>query len=99
MSESLQEREMLYAAKKKVKKLKSLYLNFILFVGVNCLILLNYVLPASVSSNNYYYLVVLWGAYLMYSSFTVIGSFWIFSDDWEENKIQEILHEMQSKES
>ena len=99
MTDSLSNRELLFLAKRKVKRIKSLYLNFIVFVCVNCLIVVNHFLPANVSNNNYYWIIVLWAGYLLYHFCTLFESFWIFSERWEQKKIQKELKKLQESES
>lgn len=99
MSDGLSESELLFIARRKVQRIKSLYLNFLLFLAVNALIVVNHFLPANVSNNNYYWLIVLWGGYLLYHCCTLFESFWIFSSRWEEKKTQKELEKLRKREA
>lgn len=85
------EKERIFSAKKKVKKMRTLYLNAFAFLMVNVFIVIDSYLPPSVNENHYYILLVIWGVWLGYTALKVSGRFWIFSEKWEKKEIEKVL--------
>lgn len=85
------EQQQVFAAKKKVKKIRSLYLNIFAFLAINLFLFIDNYLPNNMGSNYYLLLLVLWGGWLCYSCLKTFGNFWIFSDKWERKTLRRLL--------
>jgi hypothetical protein len=85
------EKEQVFAAKKKVKRIRALYLHLFAFVALNLFLFIDRYLPSEVGSNYYYFILVLWGVWLAYSCLKVFGNFWIFSEKWEKKMFRRLL--------
>lgn len=85
------EQQQVFVAKKKVKKLRSLYLNIFAFVALNLFLFIDNYLPSNAGNNYFVLFLTIWGGWLGYSFLKVYGNFWIFSEQWERKTFRKVL--------
>lgn len=85
------EQQQVFVAKKKVKKIRSLYLNIFAFVALNLILFIDKYLPNDTGNNYYVLILMVWGGWLGYSFLKVYGNFWIFSEKWERKTLKKVL--------
>lgn len=77
-------------AKRRVKDLKGFYTHLAIFILINVILaILN--LFTSPGTLWFYWITIFWGIFLLWHAFVTFVRRGIFSDEWEERKIKEIM--------
>jgi len=83
-------------ARKRVEELKSFYSHLAVFIVINVILILVNIFT-SPGTWWFYWVTLFWGLGLAFHASLVYGKGKLFSTEWEEKKIQQLIDEEESK--